>query len=180
MLDLLPVFAQRFDAFEGMLRSSNSATATLEQWMAQAESCPRHTLRARPVECEPQPASSQQRAHLKVSEDAQVQYRRVELVYDDLVLSTAENWYVPSRLTADMRDALADGTRPFGRVIEELAPRREMLSSERLWVIGSATETLADPPEHILRFQALVVTRDGVPICEVNELYTRAIVTFAA
>jgi chorismate-pyruvate lyase len=36
-----------------------------------------------------------------------VRYRRVQLMCDDHVLSIAENWYVPARLSAQMSKLLA-------------------------------------------------------------------------
>ena len=179
MHDSVALFAQRLDRFEQLLQSSNSATATLEEWMAQRDGQAHYALRARAVAGEPRPASPAQRTRLQLDPGMDVRYRHVELVYNELVLSTAENWYVPARLSMDMRDALDGGGLPFGRVIEELSPKREMLSSEKIWNTGSAVGP-TPPPEHILRFRALVLARDGMPICEVDEVYMRTVVTFDA
>nr|WP_246587067.1 hypothetical protein [Stakelama flava] len=108
-----------------------------------------------------------QRQRLQVGPDEPVSYRRVRLVCGDRLLSEAENWFVPSRLTDAMNRDLLSGTRPYGAVIAPLRPRRRNLQRERLWD-GSGM-----PPEKILRHRALVLDHNGVPLAEVVETYHR-------
>ena len=62
-----------------------------------------------------------------------VRYRHVRLVCGDKLLSEADNWYVPARLTPEMNRLLDETDTPFGRVIRDLNFRRETLSARVLW-----------------------------------------------
>ena len=88
------------------LLSHDSATATLEHW------CEVHHLaspaqiaaeRVRGAEKSPTPI---QREELRVTATDEVRYRRVRLRCGTLVLSEADNWYVPARLTPAMNKLL--------------------------------------------------------------------------
>lgn len=50
-----------------------------------------------------------------------------------LVLSEADNWYVPGRLTPEMSKLLDTTDLPFGRVVQTLHFQRHTLSSTLLW-----------------------------------------------
>ncbi len=88
------------------LLSHNSATLTLEHW------CDVHRLAFPPrivailVPDVDKPASAQQRQELGVAGTELVRYRRVKLLCGALVLSEADNWYVPGRLTPEMNRLL--------------------------------------------------------------------------
>ncbi len=56
------------------------------------------------------PLTAAQRARLGIGPDEPVRYRRVRLACGDRVLSEADNWYVPARLTPEM-NATLDTTR---------------------------------------------------------------------
>ncbi len=53
-----------------------------------------------------------------------VKYRRVQLRYGVYILSEAENWYVPSRLTPEMNKLFETTDMPFGKVVLPLEPYR--------------------------------------------------------
>jgi len=168
-------FQQELDRFILMLRDSNSATAMLAQWMN--ISCADHAAEIVAVERSVgyRAASDIGRlARLQVQAEDAIQYRRVWLMYKGRIVSDAENWYVPARLSPDMRRQLTQSAIPFGTVIGPLAPTRETLSSERLWP-GPVQSSTGRLPAHVLRHRALVRNADGCPVSEVQELYTRNI-----
>jgi chorismate-pyruvate lyase len=154
----------QYDAFEAELNAGPTATSSLQRW------CEKHgvsgTVTAevdRGAERNPSAATY---LRLQVKPDEQVAYRRVKLGCGGHVLSEAENWYVPARLTPAMNEALDKGDTPFGAVIAPLVPKREVISSERLWADGAA-------PEDILRNRGLVLDHEGRPLAEVSETYKR-------
>jgi len=97
------------------------------------------------------------RAALKPANDEPVQYRRVALGCGGEVLSKAENWYLPARLTPAMNRELVTQQTPFGRVVEGLGFRRRTLSVQ--YGDGSG----------VLRHRALLIARDGSPFSVVSE-----------
>src|SRR5437879_3295581 len=85
--------------------ASRSATFTLEKW------CDDHRLSgaaapkivARLVAArQDKPATPEQRQRLEVAAAEPIKFRHVQLLCGDRILSEADNWYVPGRLTADM------------------------------------------------------------------------------
>jgi chorismate-pyruvate lyase len=148
---------------------SDSATAVLERW------CGEHGLAARPQLValrqtgEDKPLTDEQRARLGVGPDETVRYRHVRLACGDHVLSEADNWYVPSRLTPDMNAALDGSDAPFGRVVRPLAPVRRVVAVQSLPLPAGP---VANTP--LLRVDALLLTGAGMPFCEVVETYLGA------
>lgn len=84
-----------------------------------------------------------------------------------VVLSEAHNWYLPSRLTAEMNATLAGSDTPFGKVAAPLHFARERLDSRR----GRAP---ACPARTVLSHRALLRLPDGRPLALVVECYTAA------
>lgn len=177
-------------SLEIALLSRDSATLTLDEW------CVAHRLavpgskivadRDRTVAKTPTP---EQRRLLGVTADEPIRYRRVRLKCGDAVLSEADNWYVPSRLTREMQIALDTTDAPFGRVVQPLRFHRQTLSARLLWSplpvgwdsgtpIPAATPVL-EIPAHVIENHALLVTAAGVPFSEVVETYTNAVLDFA-
>ena len=161
-------FAQTADveALDRALFANPSATAVLQAW------CDRHRpgQKIRAVVTRRETMSAGAHAELLgVEESEQIAYRHVQLTCGDEVLSEADNWYVPSRLTPEMNAALAGDT-PFGVAVKPLAPSRRNLSSERSWNGKGGDE--------ILRHHAVLVAT-GQPIAEVVEVYQRAMLTAA-
>jgi chorismate-pyruvate lyase len=161
-LGVTQAFAQTSDveALDAALFANPSATAVLQAW------CDRHRpglkVRAVVVRREAVVAGTHA-ATLGVSEGDEIAYRRVQLTCGEEVLSEADNWYVPARLTPEMNAALA-GETPFGVAVKPLGPSRRNLSSERKWD--------GQGPNEILRHHAVLLV-DGKPIAEVVEVYQR-------
>ncbi len=152
------------DALHADLLAGPTATSVLER------RCGGLAVRAEVDRGIDVPASAEQRDRLAVSADEPLGYRRVRLVCGARLLSEAENWFVPERLTPEMRAALAESDTPFGAVIADLVPVRCNLAAERLWDGRGA------PPVAVLRHRALVSSGAGVPLAEVVETYQRALV----
>jgi chorismate-pyruvate lyase len=173
------------------LLSHDSATQTLERWCADHRlAAPAAVVAARVAGLDT-PATDEQRRELGVDASETVRYRRVRLMCGQLVLSEADNWYVPSRLTADMNRLLDTTDTPFGRAIQALHFQRHTLSAMLLWqplpvgwemnpeaaaATGSGELTM---PHGVLRHRALLSLRDGTPVSEVVETYTSNVLAFA-
>src|SRR5205823_14980904 len=140
------------------------------------------------VRGEPKPASAEQRARLAVGADEQLNYRRVQLVCGDRVLSEADNWYVPSRLTPEMNRVLETTDTPFGRAVLDLKPFRQTFAAEVLWwplARGWETQPTSSAakgdamtiPDALFDHRAVLYT-NGRPFSEVHEVYQRALLAF--
>jgi hypothetical protein len=112
------------------------------------------------------PASPEVRAALKVSADTPLRYRRVNLTCGSHVLSQADNWYVPSRLSDDMNKTLDTTDTSFGTVVKPLNFHRQTLKME------SGTMEPGDSA-HLFRVTAVLLTPDEVPFSLVVENYAR-------
>jgi chorismate-pyruvate lyase len=173
------------------LLSHDSATLTLDRW------CESHQMatpakvvveRIHGVEKTP---SDQVRQLLAVNGSDSVRYRHVRLHCGEHVLSEADNWYVPSRLTAQMNEVLDTTDTAFGRAVQALHFHRHTLSARLLWsplplgwdmgatIAKGAAKTLAIPAE-TLEHQALLSLPDGTPISMVVETYTAEVLNFRA
>lgn len=108
------------------------------------------------------PAGAEVRAVLDVSADTPLRYRRVNLTCGGHVLSQADNWYVPSRLGADMNRTLDTTETSFGTVVKPLNFHRKTLKMEAL-----------DEPRHVLRVTAVLISGEGKPFSLVVENYSR-------
>ena len=128
------------------------------------------------------------RAALDVKPDEKLGYRRVQLKCGDHVLSEADNWYVPARLTPDMNHALETTDTPFGKAVAALHFRRHTLSADLLWRPLRRAGRWARPrseecgalaiPGHVLEHRAVLSTADGEPFSEVVETYTGEVLAF--
>jgi chorismate-pyruvate lyase len=174
------------------LLSHDSATATLERWCgAHKLATPAHMVAVRVPNVDKRP-SAEQRALLKVAPDTVVRYRRVQLMCGTRVLSEADNWYVPERLSPQMNAQLDAGDTPFGVVVRALHFERHTLSSTLLWMplpedwemgagkaaSGVAAATRSMPPQ-LLEHRAILALPDGTPFSEVIETYTSNVLAFA-
>jgi len=151
---------------DARLRASSSATVTLHDWCA-AHGVVDPTIHAEVIKASPPAASAAQRQELQVAPAEPLGYRHVRLSCAGHVLSDAENWYVPARLTADMNATLSNSDTPFGTVVAPLHISRRNLAAELLWRHG------AKPPAQLFRHRALVLDAGGRPIAEVIETYQR-------
>jgi chorismate-pyruvate lyase len=165
-----------------------SATATLDAWCASHHLAAAGKVLARSVKLD-RPAGPQERAVLEVGADEPVRYRRVQLACGDKVLSEADNWYVPARLTPEMNKTLETTDTPFGRAVAALNFRRQTLSAKLLyaplppgWEMGArlpaqAGATLAIPPQ-VLQHRAVLFDQSGAPFSLVVETYTDQVLAF--
>jgi hypothetical protein len=169
------------------LLSNDSATLTLEHWcdIHHLASPPR--IRAIRVPDADKPVSLEQRQELHVTPSEPVRYRRVRLECGSVVLSEADNWYVPSRLTADMNKLLDTTDTPFGRAVQSLHFHRRTLSSKLLWrplpdgwemKADSAAAAVFSMPANLLEHRAVLTLPDGTPFSEVVESYTSNVLGF--
>jgi chorismate-pyruvate lyase len=172
------------------LLSHDSATLTLDRW------CDAHHL-ASPAKivavrdkAATKEATADQRRALGVSATDPIRYRRVKLTCGSHVLSEADNWYVPSRLTADMNHQLETTDIAFGRAVQALHFQRRTLSAKLLWSplpdgweikgapLPDAGAKSLQVPHEVLQHQAVLTLPDGTPFSEVVETYTEEILAF--
>ena len=88
------------------LLAHDSATLTIERWCADHRLADPARIVAERVSGADKPASAEVREALDVKPDEPLGYRRVRLKCGDHVLSEADNWYVPARLTPAMNNVL--------------------------------------------------------------------------
>lgn len=171
------------------LLSHPSATVTLEHWCREHRLADTPRLSAALVR-EEKPLPEADRALLQLGPGEAVKYRRVRLACGDVVLSEADNWYVPSRLTPEMNRQLEQTDTPFGRAVAALHFMRQTLSAELLWhplpegwetaaIIAGSAEPVA-VPDVVLRHRAVLFTGEHVPFSEVVESYTSGVLAFPA
>ena len=172
------------------LLSSTSATATLERWCRDHALADPPVILARRTDVAPEPPSLATREDLQLREHEPVRYRRVELVCGERVLSMAENWYVPDRLTAAMNQQLETTQTPFGKVVQPLKAHRETLAVEVLWSplpagwegggndTGWRSSDRLQLPAALFEHRAVLYTPDHRAIAEVHEVYQRDILAF--
>jgi chorismate-pyruvate lyase len=173
------------------LLSHDSATLTLEQWCgAHQMASPPHVVADRMPDVD-KPPTALQRQDLDVTATEPIRYRRVQLRCGNHVLSVAENWYVPGRLTPDMNRLLETTDVGFGRVVRPLHFWRHTLETKLLWSPlpagwESANRRMParlvpwpDPQSEVLQHRAVLVLPDGRPISEVVETYTAEVLAFS-
>jgi hypothetical protein len=172
------------------LLSHDSATATLERW------CDSHRLATPPrivalrAPGAERPPSAEQRRELGASADETVRYRHVKLMCGTVLLSEADNWYLPDRLTPEMNRQLDSSDTPFGRVVQALHFQRHTISAQLLWwplpegwemsSIATAGGGELRMPAAVLEHRALLTLPDGTPFSEVVETYSGNVLAFPA
>lgn len=171
--------------------ASRSSTLTLERW------CRSHHLATEPrivadrVKDAAKSLTAEQRERLQVASDDEVRYRRVQLRCGTRVLAEADNWYVPSRLTAAMNRLLETTDTPFGRAVQALEPYRLTFRARLLWsplpegweseaarpAVEAGSGGLAIP-ESLFEHSAVLYTREHKPFSLVEEVYKRPLLGF--
>jgi chorismate-pyruvate lyase len=146
--------------------ASPSATQTLTAYCARLRLADPPAIRALRDRSMDHKADGRVRRLLQVKPGEPVRYRRVRLSCGDQVLSDADNWYVPARLTAQMNSTLDGTDTPFGTVVKPLDFQRRTLGTEGL-----------HDSRHVLRVTALLVNRDGLPFSLVQENYSAILVS---
>jgi hypothetical protein len=168
------------------LLSQPSATLTLDRW-CEAFGLPGPVRIAANVMREVQKAPTDAQCRLLGASARDICYRRVQLRCDSYILSEADNWYLPDRLTPKMNRELQETDIAFGRAVQEIRFQRRTLSSKFLWQLstrrdsqGTAppSETL-EIPRHILEHQAILTLPDGTPFSLVMETYTGTLIALA-
>jgi chorismate-pyruvate lyase len=170
------------------LLSHDSATVTLDHWCASHHLGDPPTITAERVHDVDKPATAAQRELLHVSATEPLAYRRVRLHCGMHVLSEADNWYVPGRLTPEMNQALEHSDVAFGRAIEALHFQRHTLSADLLWAPLPQGWELTGPtdehdnklviPTYVLQHTAVLSLPDGTPISALTETYTSEVLAF--
>jgi hypothetical protein len=172
------------------LLSHDSATLTLDRWCdAHHLASPAKVVAVRDKDARKEPTPDQRRV-LGVGPAEPIRYRRVKLACGGHVLSEADNWYVPSRLTPEINQQLETGDIAFGRAAQPLHFQRRTLSARLLWsplpdgwdvapaaLPDAGAKTLAIP-HAVLEHQAVLVLPDGTAISEVIETYTEQVLAF--
>jgi len=91
-----------------------------------------------------------------------LRFRHVTLVCGARTVSTADNWYAPGQLTAEMNHRLETTDAPFGRVVKPLGFTRRTLATRSLG--GGRVEVTA-----------VLTTAAGTPFSYVVERYAAAV-----
>ncbi len=172
--------------------ASRSATQALEMWCGdQAIALPPKIRAERVVGAPEKPIRPEQRTHLQVGPDEAIRYRRVRLACGNHVLSEADNWYVPGRLTPEMNRVLDATDTPFGKAVAALHFSRETIGMQTVWpVLPPDWQRRTPPPEQpdesldipleLFQHQAVLYDDRHRPIAEVDEHYLRGILPFDA
>jgi hypothetical protein len=178
--------------------SSSSATLTLERWCRDHDLAQPPVILARRIDQASEAPSATVRHDLGVSSGDSVRYRRVELTCGDHLLSVADNWYVPARLTRQMNRLLDSTQTPFGKVVLPLKPHRETIAVQMLWPgLPDGWERAApatnpggasgaahvpgqplDLPPALFEHRAILYTPAHQAIAEVREVYQRDLLSF--
>ncbi|NLR98117.1 hypothetical protein HGP17_14985 [Rhizobium sp. P38BS-XIX] len=172
------------------LLSNASATLTLDRWCAAHELAPAGSkILAQRVLGQDKPADAHVRELLAVGPDEPIAYRRVRLACGDRILSEADNWYVPAKLTTEMNTALNSSDIAFGRAVQALHFTRTNLSAKLLWSplpegwemgvpVPAAKNDTLKPPPFVLEHHAVLKLPDGTPFSALVESYTGSVLDF--
>lgn len=174
------------------LLSHDSATLTLERWCGDHHLAEPARIVARRVhDGSDKPIPDDLRVRLRLDAKEPLRYRHVQLVCGEHVLSEADNWYVPARLTRDMNQQLEHSDEPFGKVVKALGFQRRTLSAELLWsplpaqwemqpsniTMPSPTAPLRIAPQ-VLLHRAVLYSAAQQPFSALQETYTSELFAF--
>jgi chorismate-pyruvate lyase len=147
-------------ALEADLLAQDSATAALNRLCAAGHLADPPVVRAVRVAGADKPADVKVRRLLGAAADEPIRYRRVDLTCGRHVLSSADNWYRPGRLTEAMNLALDRSDTPFGQAVRDLNFHRRTLEAQSLRA-----------KDEVLRISAVLATPDERPFSLVVETY---------
>jgi len=153
------------------LLASRSATLTLEDWCRDHHLADDPRIVADRIAGAPKAATAEQRKRLEAGDREEIRFRHVRLRCGTRVLSEADNWYLPGRLTPDMNRLLDATDTPFGKAVAALQPTRETFGVRWLWA-----DTAAAVPAAVFEHRAVLYTADHRPFSEVDEVYQRALI----
>ena len=145
--------ARSLGAAEAAIISGASASQVLGKW-CKDQGLPPLIARRAPDATKAPDRSVLSALHVRQSAD--LRYRRVSLACGRTVLSRADNWYAPERLSAGMNRRLDSTDEPFGEVVSELGFHRTTLSVTR---------------RRDLEIRAVLAKSDGAPFSYVIETY---------
>jgi chorismate-pyruvate lyase len=171
------------------LLSHDSATLTLDRWCEDHRLAASAHIVAELIHGADKVASAEDRERLGVTPSEPVRYRKVRLSCGGHVLSEADNWYVPGRLTPEMNKVLDTTDTAFGRAVQALKFRRRTLSAKLLWSPLPAHWDMGAPipqqqkealavPHAVLEHRAVLTLPDGTPFSQVVETYTSEVLAF--
>jgi chorismate-pyruvate lyase len=171
------------------LLSNDSATLTLDRWCEAHKMATPAKVVAERVHGDDKGPTDEVRQLLGVGATDPVRYRHVRLHCGDHVLSEADNWYVPARLTPDMNRVLDTTDTAFGRAVQALRFHRRTLSARLLWSplpqgweMSSAFPAVSKGPLRVptetIQHRAVLSLPDGTPFSLVVETYTNEVLSF--
>jgi hypothetical protein len=177
------------ESLNAELLSHDSASVTLAHW------CERHHLASDPrivavrVPPDSKPITYELRSLLQVGPRKVIRYRHVQLKCGERVLSEADNWYVPARLSSAMNHLLDTTDTPFGVIVRDTHYQRHTLSARMLWtplpagrdMQGAPAGQGNDPlvmPYAVLEHRAVLKLPDGTPFSALVETYTSGVLAF--
>ena len=173
--------------------ASSSATQSLEKWCRDHKMAVDPTIVARVMTGIGKVPIAEQLQRLQVATVGEVKHRHVELRCGSHILSEADLWYVPSRLTAEMNGLLETSETPFGKAVQSLRPYRRTFAVTLLWSPLPAgweqqrptrrqpserTTPLAIPKD-LFEHRAILYTIDHQPVAEVHERYQGQLLAFS-
>jgi chorismate-pyruvate lyase len=173
------------------LLSNDSATLTLDRWCSAHRMASPAKVEAARVHGADKEPTEETRKLLNVSSTEPVRYRHVRLHCGDHVLSEADNWYVPARLTSDMNQVLDTTDTAFGRAVQALNFHRHTLSAHLLWspmpegwemqhALPKVSKGPLKVPSEVIQHRAVLSLPDGTPFSMVVETYTDQVLAFPA
>ena len=154
---------------ETQLLAGGSATAILTRWCADHRLADPPRILALRDRGAAVLAPGEVRRRLGARPGETIAYRRVRLACGAHVLSEADNWYLPSRLTPQMNQVLKQTDTPFGQAVKTLDFHRVTLAAHRLWRLHAA----GPPPAQVLRIEAVLISGAGAPFAVVRGTYRR-------
>ena len=177
------------ESLNAELLSHDSASVTLAHW------CELHHLASDPrivvvrIPPDSKPVTHELRALLQAGPRKVVRYRHVQLKCGERVLSEADNWYVPARLSSAMNHLLDTTDTPFGVIVRDTHYKRHTLSARMLWtplpsgreMQGAPAAQRSDPlviPHAVLEHRAVLKLPDGTPFSALVETYTSDVLAF--
>lgn len=174
------------------LLSNASATLTLDRWCMSHKLAPvGEKIVAQRVKGQDAPADATIRHLLAAAPDEPIVHRRVRLACGARILSEADNWYLPSRLTPEMNQALDSSDVAFGRAVQALNFSRKTISANLLWAPLTpgwemASNSLPVPapqlelPHFLIEHHAVLNLPNGSPFSALVERYTSEVLDFPA
>jgi chorismate-pyruvate lyase len=177
------------ESLNAELLSNDSATLTLDRWCETHKMATPARVEADRVHGIEKGATEEIRQLLHVNSTEAVRFRHVRLHCGSHVLSEADNWYVPARLTPEMNRVLDTTDTPFGRTVQALDFRRRTLTARLLWSPlpeGWEMQTRLPPankrpllvPAEVIQHRAILYLPDATPFSVVVETYTNEVLNF--